>query len=228
MNQWLSFSWMNNNMYLTSMWATRIVLSLVVLLGGFIAAKKLTQWIRRGISHIFGQKAVADSPLGVVSDYAVSLRGSGILSTVVFWLIFILFLSIAGEILGIYFFTQVLAMILRTIPALVSAFIVFVLGVMLAGVVERVVKQQLKRVAPQQAVLTGTLSSYVVLALFGLIALSELGVASEFILVLFTGVVMTVALAVGISLGFGSKDLVAEMLENMVHDEQQSRQKKSR
>lgn len=215
-------------MYLTSLWATRVILSIVVLLIGFVVAKKLTQWIRRGISNVFSRQSVIDSPLGMFSEYALSLRGSGVVSTFVFWLIFVLFLSIAGEILGIYFFTQVLSLILSTIPSLVSAFVVFVLGVMLAGVVERVVKQQLKRVAPQQAVLTGTLSSYVVLALFALIALSELGVASEFILVLFTGVVMAIALAVGIGLGFGAKDLVADMLENMVRDEQQSRQKKSR
>lgn len=204
----------------------RITLSVLVLLFGVVVSRKVTQLLRRAAKSILSRQMVKESPVGSVLESTHALRGSGVFTTVVFWVLMLLFLSIAGEILGITLFTNFVSLILGFIPTLLSALIVLGFGVVIAGMVERVVKKQFKRLAPQQSVLAGTLASYFTLSLFALIALSELGIASDFILVLFAGFVLATALSIGLAIGLGAKDLVRESLTSMVNEEKLRRQQK--
>ncbi len=202
----------------------RVALSVLVLIIGLIISRKLTQFVRRSFKAVFGRRLVQDSPLGSIFESTHALKGSGVFSNLVFWTIMLLFLSIAGEILGITLFTNFVSLILGFVPRVLSALIVLGFGVVIAGVAERVVKKQFKRLAPQQSVLAGTLASYFTLSLFALIALSELGIASDFILVLFAGFILATALSIGLAIGLGAKDLVRESLTSMVNEEKQRRQ----
>jgi len=201
----------------------RVFLSLLVLLFGFTVAKRVARMSRQAVHSFFQKDVILNSPVGVLLESTETLRGSGLFSSVIYWLILFLFVSIAGEMLGVTFFSNIVTMIIGYIPTLLSAIAILLFGIVVSGVVENVVKRQLKKMMPQQAVLMGTASSYGVLTLFSLIALSELGVASAFILLLFGGLVLALALAIGISLGFGSKGLVEDMLQNMVKEEKNRR-----
>ena len=215
---------LNPSWYLyDSVW--RFIASVAILLFGFIFARRITKGVRQAVSRVAEKRQLHDSPLGVVVEPAVALRGSGIFSTVVFSSIMFLFIAWAGEVLGITFFASIVAMIVSFMPSLFSALIVFIFGVLLAGVAERVVKQQFRRVSPSRAVLAGTAASSFTLIMFVMIALSELGIASEFILILFAGFIFSIALAAGIGLGFGAKEIIADSLENMVKEETQVRQR---
>lgn len=203
----------------------RFAASLLILVVGLYVARKVTQAIRQAAAHLLQQKQLQESPIGVLFEPAVALRGSGIFSTFVFALVIFLFIAWAGEVLGITFFSGVLAMFLGYLPSIFSALIVLILGVLLAGVAERTVKQQFRKVASSQAVLAGTIASSFTLVMFVLIALSELGIASEFIMILFAGFVFAFALAAGIALGWGSKDIVSHSLSQMVQEETAQRAK---
>ncbi|MCD8484220.1 hypothetical protein LRY65_05420 [Candidatus Woesebacteria bacterium] len=209
--------------YVTSDSLFRILLSVVLVVLGFFVAQRVTSFLRNSVRSLLSREFITNSPFGVMTESTDALRGSGLFSNVVYWFVVFFFVSIAGEVLGITFFSNVAALIVSFIPTLISAAIVFLFGLVISGVAENVVKRQLKKMMPQQAVLMGTATSYVVLALFTLIALSELGIASEFILVLFSGLVLALALSVGISIGFGSKGIVEDMLQTMVKEEKKRR-----
>lgn len=229
-NETMSFNWMDPAALLptqiTLVYGSvfRVVLSVLVLLVGIFVSRRITAVIRRSVGSVIKRKTITESPVGALFDTTQVLRGSGVFSNLIFWSIMLVFLSISGEILGITLFTNVVSLILGYIPMVLSALVVFGFGVVISGVVERVVKKHLKRLAPQQAVLVGTLSSYFTLSLFGLIALSELGIASDFILVLFAGFVLATALSIGLAVGLGAKDLVRDSLTSMVNEEKQQRQ----
>ncbi len=213
----------NPSLYFATDSLLRILLVIVLLGLGFWVAKRTTKVLRKSLNALLERDFVAQSPLGMLMDSTDALRGSGLFSHSVFWVIVFIFVAIAGELLGITFFSNIVTLVLRFLPMLISASIVFVFGLIFSGVAENVVKRQLKQTLPQQAVLLGTATSYIVLTLFSLIALSELGVASEFILVLFSGFIFALALAVGISIGFGSKGIVEETLQGMIQDEKKRR-----
>ena len=59
----------------------------------------------------------------------------------------------------------------------------------------------------------GKLTSYVTVIFATLAAMAELGIAQQFVNALVFGTVGMLALGVGLALGLGSKDLVAELLK---------------
>lgn len=213
-----------NELYLFGTVFLRLAAGVLVFLFGLWIARRVTGAVRRAWQVIMRQDIIAASPVGSLFEHQ-SLRGSGLLSQVVYWSVVFIFTALAGEMLGITLFSNILQMILAYIPNVLSALVVFILGAVAAGVIEKVVKQQVKPWLPEQSVLIGTFASSTTLTLFGLIALSELGVASQFILVLFAGFVFAAALAVGIAVGFGAKDLVASTLSALVQQEAQQRER---
>lgn len=206
---------------LFSLW--RIVASILILLIGVFIARLITSWLRSMVRRFTAVPVIKDSPVSSLWETTEGLKGTGVVSTIVFWSVMLLFIAWAGELLGIHFFSQIVAAFLLAVPHVLSAAVILILGIMLAGVGERVIKQQAKRYAPQQAVLIGTFFSYGVMILFGLMAVSELGIASNFILILFAGCVFALALAAGLAIGLGAKDLVADSLQSMVRLENQRR-----
>jgi hypothetical protein len=78
--------------------------------------------------------------------------------------------------------------------------------------VESVVKGSLGAVDLKTSRLLGKTSSYIVLIFTILASLSQLHIASEFVQTLFMGIVATISIGLGLSLGLGSKDLVAKIL----------------
>lgn len=136
-----------------------------------------------------------------------------VLGTMVKWFIVLIFFIAAVNILGLTTVSALLAGILSYIPSVLSAVIVLAIGVLLAGVVERVVKGALASVDLKTARLMGKVASYAVVTVASLAALSELSIAENFINILFIGFISMLSLGFGLALGLGGKDLVAKLLE---------------
>lgn len=216
------------NWFSVSQWylysgAWRFLLSLLIVLLGIVIARKSTKAVRRVVSLVTGKQEIVNSPLGLVLEPLLTLRGSGIFSSVTYAIVLFVFIAWAGEIVGITLFGQIIGMIVAYIPNVLVAVIILMTGMLLSSVVERLIKQQFKKVASHQAVLAGTIGSSVTIIMFVLMALSELGIASNFILIVFGGFVFALSLAAGIALGWGAKDLVAQSLDSMVTQEQKRR-----
>lgn len=137
-----------------------------------------------------------------------------ILGSFVKWVIMLIFFVAATNILGLDTVAGLLGGILAYIPNVVSAVIVLAIGVLLGGVVERVVKGALASVDLKTSRLMGKIASYTVVTIATLAAFSELKIAEGFINVLFIGFVAMLSLGFGLAIGLGAKDTVAKMLSN--------------
>ena len=114
--------------------------------------------------------------------------------------------------MGLSTVSQVLNNILGYIPKVFSAAIVLLAGVLLAGLVESLVKGAVGSVAVSVSRFLGKLASWIVMIFATLAAISELGIAANFINTLITGTIAMLSLGLGLALGLGSKDLVKEIL----------------
>ena len=135
-----------------------------------------------------------------------------ILGNIVKWVIMLIFFVAATNILGLTTVASLLGGILAYIPNVVSAVIVLAIGVLLGGVVERVVKGALASVDLKTSRLMGKVASYTVVTIATLAAFSELKIAEGFINILFIGFVAMLTLGFGLAIGLGAKDTVAKML----------------
>jgi len=130
------------------------------------------------------------------------------------WLIILVFFIATVNVLGLVTVSDFLSSILGYIPRVISAALVLAAGVLVAGWVESLVKGAVGSVNLGTARLLGKISSYTIVVFTALAAISELGIAAQFINTLFIGFVAMLSLGLGLAFGLGAKDVVGEVLRD--------------
>lgn len=136
-----------------------------------------------------------------------------VIGEIVRWFVIVLFFIAGTNILGLTSVSDFLNNIILGIPTLIAAVIILIVGVVIAGFLEKMVKGSLGSQDPALSRLVGKVVSYATMTLFILAAISQLGIARFFIETTFTGFIAALALGIGISLGLGSKDLVKTLFD---------------
>ena len=191
----------------------KLVMALIVFGLGFLVARFIKQLVVKLLSKINFASWVKNTPLeDYFSNTQVLNRADNILGNIAYWLVLLFSLYMSALVLGFVSLANILEQVFGYIPNLLTALVVFVIGVVLAGLVESVVKSTTRSFDPSSAILMGKLASYVVIALTLLIVLSELGIAREFIMIMFVGLVSAFALAFGLAVGLGGQYVVKDIL----------------
>jgi len=128
------------------------------------------------------------------------------------WLIILVFSMAAVNVLGLTAVSAVLNSLLSYIPRIISAILVLTIGVLLAGLVESLIKGAVSQVHVRVGRMLAKVASYLVVVVSAMAAINELGIAQSLINTLFIGVVATLSLGIGLAIGLGAKELVAKML----------------
>ncbi len=136
----------------------------------------------------------------------------GIIGATAYWLIILFVIYVSVSLLGLQTATIILDRVLLYIPQIFSAVLILIFGTLAAGLAEAVVKGAIRSIDGQSARLVGKFTSYLIIVMTVMAAISELGIAQTFITTLFTGFVAAAALAFGLAFGLGSKDTVSQMM----------------
>lgn len=202
-----------------SVYLPKIVAALGVLILGTAIAKTIRHLVIKSLDAIKLSKAINNTPVEhFIENSEVSKRIEQVIGAVVYWLMMLVIIQASIGILGLTSLSMILEKILGFIPHILSAIIILFFAVLLAGLVESLVKGSIKSIDPRTGRALGKLASYLVMSVGLLISISELGIASEFILILFVGLVGAVSLGLGLALGLGGKDLVKKLLEAYYKD----------
>ncbi|OGZ06446.1 MAG: hypothetical protein A2845_06020 [Candidatus Lloydbacteria bacterium RIFCSPHIGHO2_01_FULL_49_22] len=127
----------------------------------------------------------------------------------------IVFLVAAFDILGLSQVNLFLVQVLTYIPqVLVAAIILFVASIasdLLSGVVTGATKAMGSRVSE----MLGTMTRWSIWMFAFIVALSQLGIAPQYMYTIFAGFVAMLALAGGLAFGLGGKEAAAEFIRDM-------------
>lgn len=187
--------------------------AIVIFLVGWIIGGLARSLVSKILSVIRLQAVIKGTAIDTfVQKAEIKGKVEDAIGGVVKWIIVFIFFIAAINILGLPTVSQVLNSILGYIPRVFSAALVLIAGVLLAGVVESVVKGATGAIDLSVSRFLGKLASWVVMIFSVLAAISELGIAAQFINTLIIGVVATLSLGLGLALGLGSKDIIREIL----------------
>jgi len=131
------------------------------------------------------------------------------------WILIIVFLMIAVEILGFVQFAGLLRSIIGWLPNLIVAIAILVVAVILADILEKVVKASLTKMGIGYALFFGQLIKWAIYIFAALTILLQLGIAPSIINAIVIGFVGMIALAVGLAFGLGGKDAAAKLIEDL-------------
>ena len=187
--------------------------AIVIFIFGLILAKWGKALIVKILNLIKFDKLLSKSGLEPFLVKAeVKQKASTFLGEIVRWLITIVFFIASVNVLGLTTVSEVLSNILGYLPNILSSVLILTAGVLLAGLIENFVKGTVNQVEPKTSRLLSKIASYLVVTVATLAAINELGIAQALINALFIGVVATLTLGIGLSIGLGGKDIVSKIL----------------
>jgi len=138
---------------------------------------------------------------------------------IVKWIFVIVFLSAAVEILGLKQFAVLLAKVLNYLPNVIVAALIFVVAVIIADIVEKVVKATLGGAKFAYTNVGGMIVKWAIWIFAILAILRQLLVVPELIDIFFSalvyGIVALMVIAGGISFGLGGKEVATEILRDL-------------
>lgn len=145
----------------------------------------------------------------------VKVNPSEFFGSLVKWILIVVFLWIAIDILGFDQFAAFMQDVVIYLPNVIVAVFIFVLAVMLADLLAKIVMATTDKAGFPYSKFTGTIvkTSIWIFAIFAI--LIQLGIAREMILAIFYGLIALLALAGGLSFGIGGKDAAAKLIEDI-------------
>ncbi len=193
----------------------RLLAAVLILFFGTWAARIFRRMIRKVFVSFAGSDTVKKTPAEHFFDDAeLGHKLEDVLGSVVYWLMMLVVLYVAVSVLGIASLSMLLEKIINYIPHILAAILILVVGVLFAGIAEGLVKNAFRAIDTGTARALGKLTGYVVVIISALAAVSELGIAREFILILFVGLIFMLSLGFGLAIGLGGQDLVRDVLKH--------------
>jgi len=138
-----------------------------------------------------------------------------ILTELLRWTIFVLFLVPTLEIWGLSRATVVLNQFLFYIPNVIVAVIIAFVGLVTSNLGADIVKSSARTMGTSSAATLSVLTKWLIVFFTVLVVLNQLGVAQDLIRILFTGIVVMIALAGGIAFGLGGQTIAKDILEEL-------------
>lgn len=187
---------------------------IIFVIGWFIAvaiARLITEILKRIKFDKIFEKTKWEEALEK-ADFKVKM--SGFIGGIVKWVLVIVFLLAAVEILGMQQFAGFLGEIVGWLPNLVVAAAIFVVAVIMADFAEKLVKAIVGKMDVKYVNLVGSIVRWAIWIFAGLAILGQLGVAAEIIQILITGFVALIVISSSLALGLGGQGLAKEVLDN--------------
>jgi hypothetical protein len=192
-----------------------LFVALVIFFIGLVLAKGVKALIVKILETVKLDTLLKKSGVGEYLNKAdVRMKAEVFIGEIARWLIVAVFFVAAVNVLGLTAVASVFNGILAYIPKIVSAVLILTIGVLLAGLVESLIKGAVNQVDVKTSRLLAKIASYLVVIVAALASINELGIAQSLINILFIGVVSTLSLGLGLAIGLGAKDIVAKMLDD--------------
>lgn len=152
----------------------------------------------------------------VIKRSGLNLNSGHFLGSLVKYFTIVVFLIASFDVLGLNQVTAFLQqVVIGYLPQLIIAVLILLVGAVVGDVLSRIVVASARTASLSQANFLGTVSRWAVWVFAILVALSQMGIAGAFIQTLFTGFVVAVSLALGLSFGLGGQAAAARSIERI-------------
>jgi len=202
----------------------RTIVAIIILIIGWFAGRIAGKIISKVLDMVGVDDAVDKTVIGDTIKKS-GMTSVGFFDAVVRWFIYIIFIMTAVNVLNIPMLTDFMHQFALYIPHLIAGIIVLVIGLILVNIIMDWVGEQLT----SREVSFADIITPVLKAIFSLVvivlALDQLLIDTRiiytFLVPLAWGLGAGIAIALGISLGWGIKDIVAEYLKEKLKEEKE-------
>jgi hypothetical protein len=185
---------------------------LIVLVGWFVASvidRGLTALLR---SVRFNELSDRAGLTDFIDKMGMNTDPAGMIGLVVKWFVRLIALAVAFDALGLPAVSDVLRQLLLWLPNVVVALVVLVIGGLAARALSNVVRGSASEAGLSNANFLAKISSAVVWAFAIVVAVNQIGIATELVNTLFMAIVGALALGLGLAFGLGGRETAGEIV----------------
>ncbi len=193
-----------------------LILGLFILLFGWFFSvgigKIVSEVLRKAkLDDVFNKEGWKEA----MDKAKIHISASQFIGSIIKWIFFIIFLWATLSTWGLNHFANFMERIIEYIPNVVVASLIFVVAVILADFLAKIIVAATEKAKFTYTHLAGEIVrwSIWVFALFAV--LIELGIAQELLLTLFTGIIALIVIAGGIAFGLGGKEVAEDVLKDL-------------
>jgi len=196
---------------------------LVVAIGWFVStilARAVTGLLR---AIRFDELARKSGLADFLAKMSTGTDSAGVVAGLVKWLVRIVVLLVAFDVLGLPAVSDVMRQLLLWLPNLVVAIFVLFIGGIAARALGNIVRGATAESGFSNPETLANVVRTTVWAFAIVVAINQLGIATNLINTLFTGFVGALAVALGLAFGLGGRDLASRTLENWYDQAQEAK-----
>jgi len=197
-----------------------LLLAIILFIVGWVVGSVLGKAVAQGISALkidsLFESAGAEE---MMKRMGMKLNIGKFFGIIVKWFIIVVFLMASLQIVGLTQVNDFLrTAVILYLPKVIIAAIVLIIATIIADTMQKLVVASSKAAHITSANMLGSITRYAIWAFAFIIALSELGIATAFMQILFTGLIAALAIALGLSFGLGGKEAAARAIDNIAKE----------
>jgi small-conductance mechanosensitive channel len=199
------------------MFVPNLIIALVILFIGWAIGGAIAKAISHFMKAIKFDEALQKAGFeNFVRKAGLNLNSGHFLGGIVKYFIIAVFLIASFDVLGLTAVTDFLrGVVVDYLPHVIVAALVLLVGGVVGDVAARVVSASAKSAGISSANFVSAVTKWSVWVFAILVALSQMGIGSAFIQTLFTGFVVAVSLALGLSFGLGGQQAAARAIDRV-------------
>lgn len=191
--------------------------ALIIILIGIIIAWAVKTVVVKVLGYI-DVKQITDT-VGLDRVFKTKINLIDLIGDLVRWIVIIVFLLPALEVLELPQVNEMLQSVVAFIPNVIAAVFIVMIGAIVADLVAKVIAGAVETIGAKTAEALADVARYSIIIFVLIAALAQLGVATVMLQNLFTGFVALIAIAGGLAFGLGgqdaAKDLIARLRKNL-------------
>ncbi len=198
----------------------RFLIAVIIAIVGWIVGAILYKFVSQVITMARVDSALRSAGVGRFVEKAGFKLDSGMfLGMLVEWFFIVVFLVAALEVLGLSQVTTFLKdVVLGYLPQVIVASLIILIAAVVAEAMQKVVVGTAKAANLRSSGFAGSIVKWAIWVFAILAAIMQLGIAVSFINTLFTGIIIAISLALGLSFGLGGQDAAARYIEKVKSD----------
>ena len=195
----------------------RLLGAVIIFIVGLFVAEGCGRFMAKLANRAYLDKAVVTTGLKTILErVGFKIEVSKALGLLVTWFLYAVALIAAADILGLSQISEFLRSVVMYIPNVIIAVVILVVGIAVSNFIQTLVKETSVAAQLASADILATGAKWAILIFTFMAALIQLGVATSLIQILFTGLVLMIALAGGIAFGLGGKDRAKEVIDRLI------------
>jgi hypothetical protein len=198
----------------------QVVGALLIVIIGWIISSLLARLVTAALARTSVDRLFAQHAGPVYGKQTTQFEPSVVAGEIVKWIIRLVFLVAAANVLGMPQVSQLLNEVLLWIPNLIVAAVILLVAPLLGRFVRGLIEVGAGEMGFTNASILGRLAEIAIIAFAVVIAIDQIGIAADLVNILFIGVVGAVALAFGLAFGLGGRDVAGQLTQSWYESSQ--------